>query len=327
MRYEAGSTPLHAAVKCAGSIGIPSPGKLDTGTLQNDAKVLESVQKRSSTEYLNTLRVLVENGGDPMIVNDHGDTVLHLHTGTAEQFRYLLQQEASIIEISQLNHYGDTIAERHARWYWAEGPKRTILAWEYEDAQRSNRPEAFLVTSKTLLLHETNGHLRHFIKRGGRDFESALSLLRRLVKEGVDIHGVLDEDPEDSKTPLAQIPRIVSEVKTSVEGVDTETKITSFAIRSWLSILEEANVDLTVYVEEEERLIRSLGIEREWELCEYDGEKEYRVDWRFETGHKGSPCSISAEYIFRPVSEEPEELQDRGPKIPDLPGAWPEEID
>ncbi|KAL9026123.1 MAG: hypothetical protein Q9196_005164, partial [Gyalolechia fulgens] len=230
--------------------------------------MLGSVRGRSSTDYLDTLRVLVENGGDPMIANDDGDTVLHLHTGAAEQFRYLLQQEASVIETSQPDYNGDTIAERHARWYWAEGPKRAELAWEHENAQRreryghgSKQPEAFPVTSKTFLLHETNGHLRHFIKQGGGDFESALSLLRKLVAEGVDIHGVLDEGSEDRKTPLAQIPRIVSEVEVGAEGLDRETRITSFAIVMWLKVLEEAHVDLKVYAEEEERLIRSLGTE------------------------------------------------------------------
>lgn len=328
------STPLHAAVKCAGSIGILRPDKLDTGISQNDAMVLESVQGKSSTDYLNTLRVLVENGGDPMIANDHGDTVLHLHTGAAEQFRYLLRQEQSVIETSQPNYNGDTIAERHARWYWAEGPKRAKLAWIHEIAQRrelcrhgSNRPEAFPVTSKALLLHETNGHLRYFIKQGGPDFESALSLLRKLVAEGVDIHGVLDEGSEGIKTPLAQIPRIVSEIETSAEGFDRETRITSFAIGNWLKILEGGHVDLKVYAEEEERVIRSMGTEGVWELCEYDGSMEYRVDWGFETGNKASACSISARYVFRPVNEEPEELHNSEAQAPDLPGSWPDEAD
>lgn len=326
------STPLHTAVKCAGSIGIPGPDKPDFDGLQNDDKIRQSAPERTSTNYLNTLRVLVENGADPMITNNHGDTVLHVHTGAVEQFHYLLQQEASVIETSQPNYNGDTIAERHARWYWREGPKRTTLAWESEKNlerqfyhPRCNRPNVFPITSKTLLLHETNGHLRHFIRQNNGDFESAVELLYKLVAEGVDVHGILDEESEDRKTPLAQIPRIIGEVDTSEEGLERETKITSFAILTWLRVLEDARGDLRSYAEKEEGLIRSLSVEESWKLYEYDGEKEYRVDWAFDMGSNVLSCSISAQYVFRRIPDRPAEVQDDETHNRNLPGAWPEE--
>ena len=294
--------------------------------------MLKTKPKITSQDYLDTLRALVNNGGDPMMVNDHGDTALHLSTGPIELFQYLLRQEECIVETSQLNYGGDTIAERHARWYWPQGPERARLAWEHENAQRREfydyrlrGPPPFPITSKILLLHEAAGHLRHLIERDHRDFRSALELIRKLVVDGVNVHAISNEDSESNKTPLAQIPRIDEEIEVSEESRRKESAMANRAINAWLKILKEAGVDEEQYISNEEELVRSSDSGSQWQLYDFDDKYEYRVDWNFRTNVDGSPCKILVEYVFRPVPEEQgeiEEVQDVEVRRKDVPGAW-----
>lgn len=272
-----------------------------------------------------------------MAVDIHGDTALHLHTGAIEEFQYLLQQESFVAECSQLNYGGDTIAERHARWYWARGPERARLALEHENTQErqlrgygSMEPSPFPVTSRILLLHETVAHLRYFAQRDDQDLHSALILIRKLLAEDIDIHCLCKEYSGYSKTPLAQIPRIIGEVDISPEGLDMESKVTGLIIKAWFGILQEVGINLELYIREEETLIRSNGIDLQWEFYEDNLEWEYRVDWDFETITGANLTQISVHYEFRPIPEElrePEEVPDIGAKWVNVPGAWIEECE
>lgn len=287
-------------------------------------------------DYLDTVRVLVENGADPMAVNVNGDTALHLDTGEIEQFHYLLQQECFVTECSQLNFGGDTIAERHARFFWDHGPQRASLAWEHENTRKQGfhsygleRPTPFPVTSKVLLLHETAAHLRYFATRDSRDYDSALALVRKLIGDGVNIHSRSDGDPDYSKTPLAQIPRLTGECDTDPKGLDKESLIIHLIFKAWLGILRDADVDLGHYIREEEKLIQSNGIDREWHLYEDDPECEYGVHWTFQHNTEGGSPAISVQYEFRLIPQESRELEEvlePETDFGDVPGAWIEEL-
>ncbi|KAL8835963.1 MAG: hypothetical protein Q9170_003120 [Blastenia crenularia] len=326
-------TPLQVAAKCSGSIIVRDRDASDLRLLSNDTENINSKPKRTSEDYLNTLRALVENGGDPMVANFRGDTSLHIHTGAINQFRYLLQQESCIIETSQRDYCGDTIAERHARWYWDEGPERARLAWEHENAQKadffsygSGRPPPFPFTSKAFLLHETAGHLRHFVTWNPRDLQSAEYLIRKLIAEDVDVHDVSDEDPEIPRTPLAQIPRITGEVDTTPEGIERESKTAKLAIASWLEALRRAKMDLNAYVREEKEFLRSSGTGNIWQPYCLDDRLQYYVDWEFSVGSDDLPCPVSVQYVFRETPEQPEDVRPAEPVELGIPGAWVEEV-
>ena len=63
------------------------------------------------SDVLSTRRIFVEEGGsDPSVIDSEGLTALHLHTGTPEQFNYLLIQENFHIDLGQLGN-GSTVAE------------------------------------------------------------------------------------------------------------------------------------------------------------------------------------------------------------------------
>ncbi|KAL8923610.1 MAG: hypothetical protein Q9208_004557 [Pyrenodesmia sp. 3 TL-2023] len=301
---------------------------------------MDRISQQRPRDYLDTVRVLVENGADPMAVDVNGDTPLHLDTGAIEQFHYLLQQECFVTECSQLNFGGDTIAERHARFFWDSGPQRASLAWEHENTRKRGfhsygleRPPPFPVTSKVLLLHETASHLRYFATRNRRDYDSALALVRKLIGDGVDIHSRSGEDPDYNKTPLAQIPRLTGEGDTGPKGLDRESLIIHLIFKSWLGILREGNVDLGHYIREEEKLIQSEGIDRRWQLYEDDPEWEYGVVWAFQHNTEGGSPAISAQYVFRQILQESRELEEVPEPEPepetdfgDVPGAWIENM-
>ncbi|KAL8762129.1 MAG: hypothetical protein Q9184_001814 [Pyrenodesmia sp. 2 TL-2023] len=290
-----------------------------------------SEQEDRSTGFLDTIRVLVENGGDPMASNTKGDTALHLHTGETQQFEYLLQQEQFVTDCTQLSYDGDTIAERHARWWWSQGPVRARLALEHENTQRgrfckdkfSNTPP-FPITSRTLLLHETARHLRHFFIRDVREFESALQLVQILLREGIGIHSI-DDERLLKNTPMTQIKTIASEVEISLDGLERESQITNFVLHKWLRTLEESGVNLEQYFREEQRLIQTSGMGCQWERYMFDDTWEYRVDWDLGNTVDCSSCSIAVRYNFRPAVEEEGKIEVIEDDWVDVPGAWIEE--
>lgn len=282
-----------------------------------------------STCFLDTFRVLIENGGDPAASNAKGDTALHMHTGATQHFQYLLQQEQYVADCAQKNCYGDTVAERHARWYWVEGPAKAKLALEHEIDQRRNlckvdKPLQFPRSSRNLLLHETAGHLRHYFTTDAGNFESALQLIQMLVREDVDIHNVLNEGLPHSKTPLAQITNMDTEIEINQDGVYGENEIMNQVLDRWLKALEEADVNLPQYVGEERRIIQTQGIGRQWELYDLDDSWEHRVEWEFRdrADHQSRP--ISVHHRFRPVLEEQEKTELI--EADKVPGAWVEEF-
>ncbi|KAI4112228.1 MAG: hypothetical protein LQ338_008332 [Usnochroma carphineum] len=327
--FEAATTPLQIAANCSGRLARINDLDMKINKLLPDNKEFPMFNPSSwASRFSDTMRVLVENGADPMARNINGDTALHLHTGASQQFQYLLHQEEFFTDCAQLNSHGDTIAERHARWYWPEGPVRARLALEHEITERRNlckyRSSQSPITSRTLLLHETASHLRHFFTRDAHDFESALQLVQTLVREGVDIHSVLDEGTRKN-TPLAQITTIATEVEMSQEGLEEERQITNLVLDEWLRTLGEAHVDVQQYVKEEERLIQSDGIGCQWELYEFDDTWEYSAEWEFtnRTDHKSRPISIR--YMCRPAPEEEEKTGSIETDWVDVPGAWIEE--
>ncbi|KAL8651330.1 MAG: hypothetical protein Q9210_003318 [Variospora velana] len=292
----------------------------------------ESKQRRWPSAFLDTIRVLVENGGDPMASNARGDTALHVHTGASQQFQYLLHQEHYAVDCTHLNHNGDTVAEQHVRRYWSHGPVRTRLALEHEDSQRRNsyrngpnRPSPLPVTSATLLLHDTASHLRHFLIHGSEDFEGALQLVQVLVKEGVDLHDAFDRGFERQKTPLARIVDIANEFDSSSEALERQHHITNRVIDEWLRTLQAAGVDLQQYVDEEERLIRCQDDDRQWEPYLYDDTLEYQVEWHWRNSTDDGCHPVSVRYVFRRAPNQPEEMESWQCDCFTVPGGWVEE--
>ena len=104
-----------------------------------EQKVLLSNRERPS-DVLNTIRILIENGGsDPMIIDGHSQTALHYHTGSLEQFKYILNQDYFQVDLLQRDHKGDTISEHHAHWYWLTSHEISRLAWEKEMVGKQQR--------------------------------------------------------------------------------------------------------------------------------------------------------------------------------------------
>lgn len=266
-----------------------------------------------------------------MASDARGDTALHAHTGSRQQFQYLLHQEHYAVECTQLNHNGETVAEQLGRRYWLDGPVRTRLAWEHEDSQRRNRskyassrPSPSPVTSTTLLLHDTASHLRHFLLLGTGDLESALQLIQVLIKEGVDLHYAFGGRFERKKTPLARIVELDNEFDNSSEALQMQAHVTNRAIDEWLRTLEEAGVNLQEYVDEEERLIRRHNDGSQWELYLFDDTLEYRVEWDFGASNDDRHRLVSVHYAFRRAPEEAEETESLEHKRVAVPGGWVE---
>ena len=262
---------------------------------------------------MDTLRILIEKGkGDPMISNTVGDTALHLHTGSIDQFKYLLREE--ILTDNQIQTNGDTIAERHARGFWPEGPEHTKLAFELETVTKmSSKPQQPLPTSsKTLLLHETASHLRHYASNGNA-FNSCLGLIQILIENEADVHGVYYRDSKYGRTPLAQIPSIIEEflcVDQEELRLASQTLVPVF--HAWLSTLRKAKVNLREYLEEEERIALQNYAKGLWEPYEFDESLEWRIEWHFsyvrDDKRNNQGCSISATYHFRQKSEADESI-------------------
>ncbi|KAL8711001.1 MAG: hypothetical protein Q9225_007198 [Loekoesia sp. 1 TL-2023] len=333
---NARSTPLQIAADCSGRWVYRGDQDLKLKKiLPDDGKLLQTNSQDRSSRFLDTIRILVENGGDPMISNVNGDTALHLHTGAIAQFQYLLQQEKSVTECFRENNGSDTIAERHARWYWAQGPAKATIALKYENEQKrqvckqvSEWPPPFSLTSKTLLLHEMASHLKHFFERDANDFFETLLLIQTLIKEGVDIHNVCDGGFQYHKTPLIQITNISNEIELSQKGLDQEAHVTNRVLDAWLDALAVANVDLQRYIEEEERLIQTSGIGQQWESYEHDDAWEYLVHWDFGFREDDELYPVLVQYIFRQVPEEqPKEFLHIGVERVNVPGGWVEEPD
>ncbi|KAL9011823.1 MAG: hypothetical protein Q9173_003368 [Seirophora scorigena] len=325
-------TPLQIAADCSGRWGHGDVDFKTTTLLPDNNDLTKRKQQSSSSAFLDTIRILVENGGDPMASDARGDTALHAHTGSSQQFQYLLHQEHYAVDCTQLNHNGETVAEQLGRRYWSHGPVRTRLAWEHEDSQRRNpskyassRPSPSPVTSTTLLLHDTASHLRHFLLRGTGDLESALQLIQVLIKQGVDLHYAFDGRFERKKTPLARMVELDNEFDNSSEALQMQRHVTNRAIDEWLRTLEEAGVSLQQYVDEEERLIRSHNDGCQWELYLFDDTLEYRVEWDFGASNDDRYRLVSVHYAFRRAPEEPEETESLEHNRVAVPGGWVEE--
>lgn len=325
-------TPLQIAADCSGRWGHGDVDFKTTTLLPDNNDLTKRNQQSSSSAFLDTIRILVENGGDPMSSDARGDTALHAHTGSSQQFHYLLHQEHYAVECTRLNHNGETVAEQLGRRYWLDGPVRTRLAWEHEDSHRRNsskyassRPSPSPVTSTTLLLHDTASHLRHFLLLGSGDLESALQLIQVLIKEGVDLHYAFGGRFERKKTPLARIVELDNEFDDSSEALQMQGHITNRAIDEWLRTLEEAGVDLQQYVEEEERLIRTYNDGSQWELYLFDDTLEYRVEWEFGASNDDRHRLVSVHYAFRRAPEVAEETESLEHKRVAVPGGWVEE--
>lgn len=331
-RSDFNSTPLQIAADCSGRWVHGDIDFKTTELLPVSSNSTESKQCRWSSAFLDTIRVLVENGGDPMASNARGDTALHVHTGASQQFQYLLHQEHYAVDCTHLNHHGDTVAEQHVRRYWSHGPVRTRLALEHEDSQKRNsyrngpsRPWSLPVTSATLLLHDTASHLRHFLIHGPEDFEGALQLVQVLVKEGVDLHDAFYRGLGRQKTPLARIVDIANEFDSSSEALELQHDITNRVIDVWLRTLDAAGVDLQQYVDEEERLIRCQDDDCQWEPYLYDDGLEYQVKWYWRDSTDDRCRPVSVRYVWRQAPNQPEEMGSWQWDGFTVPGGWVEE--
>ena len=260
--------------------------------------------KSRPSDVLDTIRGLIESGADPAMNNESGETALHLHTGSIAQFRYLLRQEH--IQTFQMNYRRDTVAERHIKCFWPDGPQRAKLAFRQEicptagcKAQYKQR-EPCLISSMSFLLQELAGHFRHYIDDVNA-FKHSVNLIQDLVRRGVNLHESHPTHSKAGKSPLRQVPTIPKDFDMDDEGFGRENVKLNRALSAWLKTLEEVGVDIDKYLSTEAELTLRSEKTPSWERYDFDESLEWRVIWRFEY-NRDTEFTLSAQYCFRTIS-------------------------
>ena len=323
------STPLAVAANCSGRKYLEDTEKSISHFSANEQN-LPSTDKDRTSDVLSTLRILVEQGAsDPIATDSYGYTVLHLHTGTLEQFKYLLDQDHFQVDLMMCNHDGYTVSELHAASCWSESPDLTWLAWQRESLCKQRR----LCSSEDSfhhgkLLHETALRLTEHFDRE-ESAESSFLLIRQLIESGTDPHAKLDWWGD--LTPLAQIPNVFGSWNGNPDEVrklkEARNIRLAFTLRKWLKTLRDAGVEIKTYMAEEEKQALRRKEEGGWEICWWDHSKEFRVEWEFHYRERAEDCSITSSYEIRQknVSKDDDDDDDDGDDggvIENIPGAW-----
>ena len=281
--------------------------------------------KYRPVDVLNTLRILVEEGGsDPSAILGEGETALHYHTGTAEQFTYLLHQEHAFVDLRQRSLIGFTVAEELAFRGRESALELSMLAFEREKlvhqhscSPNKTRQRCSSESSTSMLLHNTSAMLPRFINQyeEPRSPPGILQLIRRLREAGVDVHNKL----VDENTCLFRI----SEGVMHVYGLDGY-KFRSIAnsplaqsLRVWIDALREAGVGMVDYLKEEEKIAIQRKENGDWTRHHMFSSTWWRVEWQFHYEQNPEKCFVSGQYEFWREGED--EANKMGNQIP---GAW-----
>ena len=290
----------------------PGSGGTDDGlflSLMTEAKFIYINKEERPSNIFDTLIVLVEEGGsDPMVSDSNGVNALYCHTGSAEQFEYMLHQDKFQVEVD-----GDLTAH-HAYWCWPTSRAITKLAFD-EEMRTKNiiqdsdhlRWDSQFKSSVNELLHRVLLNLRSDMKSGrtidigcghSLPFESQ-DLVRHFLALGADIHSCLyvwNYGADWSyMTPLAELvlrcgDRLYNwsgkkedEEKIALESLilsntEFEDRILASLIQFWIDFLKEINVDIEKYTHEEEDLAVKRKTVGDWNgfyACD-------RFEWRVE---------------------------------------------
>ena len=164
-------------------------------------------------EVLDTLRVLIEEGGsDPMIGDSNGVTALHVFTGPWEGFEYMLHQDRCHVQLLMQSDQSGPLSTWHAGRPWRVSSRIANLAFQHERAFQSQR--CCLESSGRIRIKESD-HLLTLVNIIGSlrvwkgfesnslspklfilnicAFENAINLLKQLIRTGVNIHHILPE--------------------------------------------------------------------------------------------------------------------------------------
>ena len=257
-------------------------------------------------DILDTFRVLIEQGqSDPMARDIHGNSALHLYTGSWNDFHYLLNQEYYHVDLIQLADHGNSLAQHHAGRGWATSSRIATFAYEQEkllEAQYHSpqNPRALRIHSEIYILQGAVIFMRDNYTGTHSSVEYAISLARQLVSSGIDLHEVVYWSwMNPGFTVIDLIIRIIS----WVDLYDIEDNRQFAEVRPipcfklWLNILKDAHIDVKSYLCEEERLALSKKQRDVWYSLGRDF--QYRVDWHVSLSEDEQDYSISIKYVLR----------------------------
>ena len=307
--------------------------------------------KDRPSDVLKTLRILIEHGGsDPMLTDDDGYTAVHQHTGLAEQFDYLINQDHFQIDLLQRNRSGYTVAEHHAGWCWSESHRLSGLAWEKERMANQQKlhplQKPWLHDSSTVeLLHRTATHLmQHFQLK--ETTEASFLLIRHLIEQGTDPHAKRKCSNDlnsfagipkvslrgrcnctNDFTPLARLPNTLSlgswtdweNPQALRQDIKTKNVQLNELICKWVKTLCDAGVEIKKYMQEEERQSLQRKKYGDWRSRCWNLSRGSRVDWEFHYQNRAEDCFITGTYEVR--SNHNIEVVEK------IPGAWRQELD
>lgn len=288
-------------------------------------------------DVLETLRVLIELAqSDPMISGPDCRSALYDFTGRVEHFNYLLRQEHFQIDLSKQRDQSFSVAEIHSHQCFASSPDISLLAHEYESAMlektvrsRNSQELALARTPSSVLLHGVAWQIMsHCLqgKFGASYLAGVVNLVKKLVANGVDVHGFTKSYfPFEGRnlTPLdIMLTRVVPYKRAQSRASLNKEAI--LRLKKWLRVLKDAGVNLKKYLREEERLATARRENGLWFHPRRPRRYQYRMDWHMELDENDDISSISGEYVFRKDTEQEDEEEEEEEKTR-IPGSWIEE--
>ncbi|MCJ1438870.1 hypothetical protein MMC27_008260 [Xylographa pallens] len=325
--FQMGLTPLHVIANCSGRLSYTSSTHLDCTLNTIIASHHRDVPDRHlyQADILDTFRVLIEQGqSDPMAIDIHGNSALHLYTGSWNDFHYLLNQGNYHVDIIQLADHGLSLAQHHAQWAWPTSSRIATFAFEQEkllEAQYHSpqNPRALPKSSEISILQ---GAVRFMIQHydGTRSsVEYAISLVRQLISSGIDLHGVIYHprlETEFTAIDLITMMTLLTGPHDTEENMQEAEARLIPCFKLWLNILRDANIDVKRYLSEEERLASSKKQRDAWSSTVFGC--QYRADWHVSLNEDEQDFSISIKYVRREKAIPMVESS--------IPGGWVEDI-
>ncbi|MCJ1242807.1 hypothetical protein MMC30_000002 [Trapelia coarctata] len=318
-------TPLMVAADCSGR-GEGTYDDFYLGEILGNHQPIPE-NRACSADILETLRVLVELGqSDPMAYDNYGQNALHTFTGRVEHFNYLFQQEHFHVDLLERLNGIVSLSEFYAHRYWSNSLEISLLAFKqeqlvWEKTVHSAKPQELRLAETCIsILHGAANHLTSFRIHDVGYLAGFRDLIKQAVASGADVHGFSKDLYIGDGEYLTPLDRVVGHCalcfgppETPEDGVRMINEAVA-GIKTWLSALREAGVDLKKYIREEERLAILHRKKEEWRGYPY---KWYRFNWQIEVSEDQEDYAVSVEFEFRePPEPEPEDR---------IPGSWIEE--